>query len=521
MSFIINPYVYDAQALIGPNTGLNLATHHLKTMMKEGDIPITDVAADGDAVGLIYDQTINGLIWRNATAGTIPILGSDGTRNSYLTFDGTNDRQIAQSSLSFFNTFWQAVPKGTILIWFKMNGGDGVSQYLFNNTNLTTVAGLQIFRANTNKILARGGDGTLRWTITSTDDVTTADGWVGMIVSCNGVGASAGRFILMDSAGTIFNDQTFSVAAGSTVNAQDQAMIGARVGTPDLFLNGDISALIVENFPVSDALIEQFRNYNPARITTEFSPIAQWLLDMNNSAFIFSNSALTTPVVADDVVRGMRQQIIGNFNTTPSFGALRRQFLSASDAASAIYKVNVINGNNVIRFDGTDDTYTLSGVPIELFEERAGKWTFFAVLKNNDTTNGSHFLSGNNYMVLSGSSYAGESPPTTVNPYSVVHPDPVGTSIHTNTKGAGVDGFKVVAFMRNGSALASWNGDKTKNTSTSSSVFYISNMGVAHAGVGASWNMHGDIAYIIKFNGVMTDAEVEAFIDNLNSRFAL
>lgn len=517
---IINPYSFDANTLIGPNTGLNLATHHLTTMMQEGDIPVTAVTADSDPVGTIYDQTINGLILRQPTAADRPILGSDGTRTSYLRFDGTSDRISILTSISFFNTFWQAVPKGTILIWFKMNGGDGASQQIIGCIgSATTNPGMQILRANTNKIVARGGDGTLRWTVTSTDDITTADGWVGMIVSINGVGASAGRFILMDSGGTIFNDQTFTVAAGSVVNANHDLYIGSRAAN-DLYFNGDLSALIVENFPVSDPLIEQFRNYNPARITTEFTPIAQWLLDMNNSAFIFSDVSLTTPVVADDIVRGMRQQIIGNFNITPAFGALRRQMTSAASGTSAQYKTNIINGKSALLFT-SGDNYTVTGVPTEIFEERGGKWTFFAVVSNTDTTFGSHIFSGNNYVVLTGSGYAGETPPTTVNPYAVVHPDPVGTSVHTNTKGAGVDGFKVMAFRRDLTNLAAWNGNKTKTTSTSSSRFSVTEMGSAHPGVGNDWNMTGYIAYFKKFNGVMTDAEVEAEIDRLNAEYGL
>lgn len=530
MSFIINPYAFDAQALIGPNTGFNLATHHLTTMMQEGDIPITAVTANGQSVGLIYDQTINGLILRQPTAANRPVLGSDGTRNSYLTFDGTNDFQIIQASQSYFNTFWQAVPRGTFLIWFRMNGGDAANNYIMSSTDITTDAGFQMFRTSGNVLIVRGGDGDpgtggadLSWTYTSTSTIVAADGWRGLIVSVNGVGASAGRFILMNSAGTILEDSTFSVVAGSTVNSQALTVIGARadITTPDLFGNLSISALIVENFPVSDALIDQFKNYNPSRITTEFPSIAQWLLDPNNSAFIFSNSALTTPVVADDVIRGFRQQIIGNFNITPAFGALRRQMSSAADASSAIYKVNVINGNAVFRFDGSNDNYTTTGVPNELFEERGGKWTYFVVFKNDDATNGSHIFSGHNYLVITGSGYSGASPPTTVNPYAVSHPDPAGTQIHTNTKGPGVDGFKVIAFRRDGSNLAAWNGDKTKTTSTSSSVFYMTEMGLPNSGPGAAWHSHGDLAWFQKFNGVMTDAQVEAEIDRLNARFAL
>lgn len=523
MSFIINPYAHNAEALIGPNTGMVLATHKLKAMMVEHSVALTDVANDGDAVGLVYDLTVNGMIIRQDTAANRPILGSDGTRNSYLTFDGTNDNLPIRSSLSFFNTFWESVPRGTILIWFRMNGGDGVTQAIMSNTDYSVTAndaGFQILRNNSNVIIARAAtdqSGTgFRWTYTSTATVVAADGWRGMIVSINGTDASAGRFILMNSAGTILEDQTFTVSAGSTINAQTITYIGARADatTPDLFLNGDISAIIVENFPVSDSLIDQFRNYNPPKDSSEFTPILQSLIDINNSAYVFSDAAGTTPVVANDPVRIIRNNIIGNFNTTPTFGALRRNRSSASSGASPIYRTNVLNGFPAIEFDGSDDLFTFLN---PLFEEQGGKWTFFIVAENQDNTFGSHLMRGENYMVITGASYVGG----LTSPYLAFHPDNVGESGGVEGKNTGSNGPKLFAMRRNGSAFACWNGNKTKTTSTITSLFTIVDQGLAHAVTGSDWNFDGYLFYEAKYNGVMTDAEVEAEIDRLNARFGI
>lgn len=518
-NFLINPYVHDAQALIGPNTGLNLATHHLTTMLREGAIPITAVTANGHTVGCIYDQTINGLIARSITNTAAPILGSDGTRTSYLTFDGVDNKMEILTSISFLNTFWYTVPKGTVLMWFKMNGGNGTSQQIFGNMSATNVAGLQILRANTNKITARAGDGTVRWTYTSTSDVTTTQGWVGLIVSVNGVGASAGRFILMNSAGVIFEDATFSVTAGSVTNSPNNAIIGMRPVNLDLFANMSLSNIIIENFPVSDSLIEQFRNYNPPRLTTEFKPIVQWLFDMDNNAFIYSNSAGNVPVVNNDVVRVMRSSTIGNLNNTPGHqaGALRRQFESTSDATSAIYKTNVLNGHAVIEFDGTDDNYSCAVMPTEMFEERGGKNTLFIVVKNDDPNFGSHIFSGSNYIVLTGSSYVGGF----TAPYFVVHTPTVGEQAASECENLGVDDWKIIVYRRNGTAMDSWNGDKVKSSDTASDLFKVTEMGANFSGLPADWRLDGQVAYVKKYNGILTDAEVEAEIDELKARFGL
>lgn len=524
---LLNPYAFDVNQLIGPNTGMVLATHKLKSMMVEQSVPLTEVASDGDAVALVYDQTINGMIIRQDTAANRPILGSDGTRNSYLTFDGTNDNLPIRSSLSFFNTFHDVVPKGTFLIWFKMNGGDATTVFLISNTDLTTDGGFQLFRNASNVLIVRAGDGDpvsggadLSWTYTSTATVVTADGWRGMIVSINGTGASAGRFILMDSSLSILEDQTFTVAAGTTVNAQTLTYIGARAdsaGTVDLFLNGDISCIIVENFPVTDSLIDQFKNYNPPKDSTEFVPILQSLVDVNNSAYIFSDAAGTVPVVADDPVRLVRNNIIGNFNTTPTFGALRRNMSTASAGVSPLFRTNILNGFPALEFDGSDDNFDLLNV---LFEERGGKWTFFMVVENQDATNGSHIMRGvntatGNYIVVTGSSYVGG----LTSPYVALHPDPVGTSVGIEGKGTGADGPKLFALRRHGTALAAWNGNKTKATDTSSSPFSVEDIGLAFAAIGATWNYDGYLFYFAKYNGVMSDAEVEAEIDRLNLKY--
>jgi hypothetical protein len=81
---IINPYAHDVNALIGPNTAMNLSFNVLSSMMRGGAIPVTDVSTDGHEVCLVYDQTQNGMIIRGiGGTGTYPILGSDGTRNNY------------------------------------------------------------------------------------------------------------------------------------------------------------------------------------------------------------------------------------------------------------------------------------------------------------------------------------------------------------------------------------------------------------------------------------------------------
>jgi hypothetical protein len=517
--FIVNPYVYDVNQLIGPNTSMNLSFNMLSSMMR-GVLPDTDVTTDGHAVSLAYDQTQNGLIVRGVGgSGTYPILGSDGTRNNYIDFDGASDFLTVQTSISFFNSFWSAVPRGTILIWFRLDGGDAASQCILCSTGAPgTAAGLQILRTSANKINARGATSSaITWTVTSTDDITTSDGWVGMIVSINGTGASAGRLILMDSGGTIFNDQTFTVAAGTTINSVYNMVIGARPtssSTYDVYFNGAVSSIIVENFPVTDALINQFKVHNPIRTSEEFTPIVQYLMDADNNSLFFNNSAGTVVCSDGDVIRVARGQIAGNLSTI--FSSLRRQWSASSDATAPTYQTNELNGHSVLQYDGVDDNLTLTAMPTTLFEEQAGKLTFFLVAKNNDNTLGSHPFEGAAYLTITGKDYSSGAGLTY--PYFVFHTTTVGQDIGAACEGVGVDDFKVIAFRRDGVNVSAWNGDKVKTTDTMTTALWFENMGTPYI---ANWNMNGQIAYMIKYNGVLSDTEVENKIDELKQRFGL
>jgi hypothetical protein len=408
-------------------------------------------------------------------------------------------------------------------LWFKMNGGDGVTQAIMSNTDLTTDAGFQILRNNANVIIIRAGDGDpvsggadLSWTYTSTSTVVAADGWRGIIGSVNGTGTS-GRFLLINSAGTVLEDNTFTVATGTTVNAQTLTYLGARAdvaGSPDLFCNCDISSVIVENFPVTDNLIEQFKNHNPVRSSEEFTPILQSQMDMNVASYIFNDAAGTVPSANGDDARVIRNNVIGNFNTTPTFGALRRNASAASSGASPKFRTNILNGRSAIEFDGTDDLMTFLNL---LFEEAGGKWTFFIVAENQDNANGSHWMRGENYIARTGASYIGG----LTSSYDVLHPDNVGENIGLTTKNNTSDGPKVTAIRRDGTAFKMWNGNKVSTTSTITSQFSVVDMGLAHTAVGATWNFDGYLFIFKKYNGVMTDAQVEAEIDRLNSEYGL
>lgn len=497
----------------------NFTPSVMSALAKDGGtgIPTADVTVNGDAVQLAYDLSSNTRFLNQPTADFRPLFGGDATRNSFITLDGVNDYMTFGGTQKFFNNFHSTAPSFCWYGWIKVNGGDGTTQRIFDSTDgATTNIGIQFLRPSTNKITIRACRGVFNdfvWTVTSATSVLAATGWVAYTLSITGTGTNTGEFRLYNSSLTLLETTLFNVAAtGTASNATTSLVLGSRL-TPDLFANASFSDFRIRNVPLTSAFIAELLNkMNPARRTNNFTPYRHVYIDFNNSDYIFSNTPPTTPAINNDPIRYIRNNIQGNF------GGLARDLTSASSGTSPTWQTNIINGFACAQWDGIDDNFDLETT---LFGEQGGKWTMFFVMRNDDATYGSHFMSGNNYIVLTGSNYAGANPPTTTNPYSVLHPDPVGTQVSTNTKNPGIDDFKVIAYRRNLATLDAWNGNKTKSTDTSNSRMSLIDMGVNHAGPGVNFHMQGYVAYLDVYRGLLSDAQVEHIIDLINTRFGL
>lgn len=495
-----------------------MATHRTATMFQEGGAGgegvITPTTADDENVGTMYDLGANGLILRSPTGSTtVPKLKSDGTRNSFLLFDGSNDRIVVQNSVKFFYPVTGPSPVFSWMFWLKMNGGDGAHHRIFNSA-VGTGIGIDVSRNTSNKLYFRVTDGAgTVWEVTSTQNVVVATGWVPVIIIVNGTGASAGRFIISNT-----EDKTFTVTAGSsTESSVGNLFIGTRSSSSQ-FLNGSLGDVIIVNRVITAGEIAEFIAYNPTRSSEDFAPILANKYDFNDNTYIFSDTAGTTPAVNGDPVRLVRNMKVSNF------GDLFRNLNSASSGVSPVFRTNIQNGKNCLEWDGVDDTFTFDNT---IGEDIGGKNTWFLIMKNDDTTFGSHAISGNNagtvgdYVVLTGSSYGSPAPGST-NPYFAVHPEASGsaTPVDVDAKGPGVDDVKIVAFRRNATELKAWNGSFITETVSSDGPFGATHMGL-DGHIGNNWDMDGYIFYLAKYNGVMTDLQVVQEINRLNNLYGI
>lgn len=501
-----------------------LATHRLSTMYQEagssGSYPQTPVTTDGNPVGFIYDIA-TGSFCRNPEGTTQrPVLGSDATINSFLTFDGTNDRTAVQAGSKYFKPIWSTNPVFTFMFMIKMNGGNAANQRPFmNNDASATASGFHTLRNTSNKFsfsaVASGGS---YYTVTSTTNFTVAAGWLKVIVSVNGTGTGAGRFIVIDASGATIEDQAFNVSGtGDNTDASQAFYIGGRSAGPQYF-NGSLAHFIVKPVAVTDQIIDAYAVYNPARTSVEFSPIVERIYAPSDVNSLWEDAAKTTHPADGDIVR-----VMDNKKVSP-FGDFDRNATAPSDAQSPIYRAAQQNGLGTIQFDSVNRNRMQFG--INLTGELGGKYVFFVVVRNNDEWYGSQFLNTNGlgstnfgrYMVVTGSKY---SSPGIGLPRAVVHP--IGTeAVGIASVYQGSDNCEVYAVRRVGPTFTIWNQSGAQTDYTVTDQLGLTFLGGDDSGlVDYEWFSEIYFSYLAKYAGYMSDNEVEAIMDELVSLYGL
>ena len=500
------------------NAAFWIDTSNPTTMFKEGGgaggNPTTAVTANGHTVGCIYDQSINSVLVRFPGALTqYPTLGSDATRNGYLTFDGSNDILTVSASTSHLSNLHGPSPSFSIYFWIKFNGGDAATQIIFTNNNLGNATGggagrgISLYRLSTNKLFfeMRNTANTLIYSFTSTINLRVAEGWQPVILSVNGTGVSKGRLVI----GSI-GDETFDVSAGDSGAAKQNLYIGARSSSVQ-WLNASIGDIIIRPGPTTSSLITAFKNYNPIRTSTEFTPQIESLYDFTDAARMFSDASETTPVTNGSVVR-----VVYGDNKLENFGSTDRKLTAASDGVAPIFRTNQVNTYSSIEFDGVDDNLDFLTT---FCPELGGKYTVFLICRNTDATYGSHIMSttsSGKYLVLTGENYSGEFS----DPYFIVHALDAGDVIQGAPADVTDADFKIFVWRRNGLSCTGWNSDLVTHTSSISSAISFIDMGADYSGF-PDWKLDGFVTHLEKWNGYMSDAQVEAKIDELKIKFGI
>ncbi len=484
-------------ASFGSNLVLWFNPNNINNMLQEQyltNTPTTPVAVDTDPVGITYDQGVHTFLIGAEADTRRPLLGSDGTRNSYVTFDGTNDYLRVVNVTKYLSPFSQGSQVATIMLWWK-SALDGTAQFIYNsNTSTGANAGISLQKNTTNHLVvfhtyAGGASNVCSFTTTGT--ITTASGWTPIIIQLNGVGAGKGSIQIGNATA-----ETFIINAGSAANATSDLYLGCEVG-PTAFANGSLGDLVITNTLVSSGDITKFKAYNPTRSTSTVTPKLQWAFDFNNSSFVWADTTFTTPITNSTAIRGVTSAI------TTIFGDLNRSAISAGSGTSPIWNQNYINSSSVAIFDSSHPD-NLAFIEA-LTRENGGKWMIVYAFQNTNHTIGSHMLSGGTfattYYVQGGKNYPGNN----INggkQYSVVHTSNLSAVLLSTANQN--DGWNVSILERNGSVMNFWTTDLTtvQTTGLSVSNFLLGAMGAKSTAITPNFNLGGEVSLMLKFTGV-------------------
>ncbi len=174
----------------------------------------------GNTINPTIGRTINP-ITSNPRIGKFP-PGGGGPSGPYVTtavnFDGTNDYGLRGSDLT--GNADSAV--GIFSFWIKFNGGDGVTQTIFSDTN-TRVRVKRLSTTNKLEVRLLNAGATAGLVMESNATIMVADGWTHVLVGWDQVGLTHSIYIddvsgstvtLVDTTATIdYTQPDFSIGA--------------------------------------------------------------------------------------------------------------------------------------------------------------------------------------------------------------------------------------------------------------------------------------------------------------------
>lgn len=452
---------------------------------------LTAVTANTNPVGLMYDLSDQTHIVIANNAGRRPLLSSDGTRNSFLLFDGSNDFILITNSKKYFSYFGGANPTWSLVFWVKSNG-DGTLQALFSSNNRSTTSN--------GFYLGKNANNTLNLFITNnsvalvnkntTATLTTADGWVPIRITCSGAGANT----ITIQIGTK-TEETANFTGGTALDMLSDLHIGSRDTSVDRAFNGGLDDIMIFNRVITADEWTAFKAYNPERTTIEFESKINWEHTFSQ-ATTWANTTRTTPVSNGSVIRVVDStlaSLIGNLN---------RGLTSAADASSPLWTASAINGLPAAEYGGTDENLTTGR-----FESLAGKKVYVFICKNRDMTNGSHVAFGTQYLAMTGTNYE---PGQERWVHHLSDGNSVDVPLVNDTE------YNLIVVRVNGANVKAWNSANVTDTFVTTGGSIFTDFGKEFI---AGWWQDGFTAYSAMYNGAPSDIQIMTLINTLKTQY--
>ncbi len=455
---------------------------------------LTHATIDTDAVGQVDDPSPSAhRLYADSTA-TGPVLGSSGSRLSYLTFASASSQRITvENSLSALNFIHQGGAV-SICVWV-LCATDSTDMVIMDSGAWAGLAGFYLYRTSGNKVsvaVSKGGSNMVNFT--SAASLTISSGWTPITVTWTG--ASSTGTLRVGAAGS---DENVTVGTAGTGNANSNLCIGARTAhsTP---WNGSLSDVVISNSVMSGTDLTGFRAYNPARdgvtlaaasaatatlTASQLNFLHSWY-DFSDASTLWQDTALSTAVSANsDPIR----TAVNKSSTL----ALTRNAVASGTTVRPLYKTAIQNGRACALWDGVDDDMVF-----ESTWPQGGAWTAFAVCKMTNSAVAAHLLvsGSNNYWAVSGSAYG---PPSTS--VVIVHTGD-GYSIFSPLVNA--DDWNILEFVRSGPFIRIWCNGVEGAPLTSVSTMAPTKIGSDPGGGASLWV--GYLAELIAYRTVHSEA---------------
>lgn len=349
-------------------------------------------------------------------------------RHAILTFAATKNLFV-ENSLGAFTNLYSGTPTGCIACFAKP-GSDGTLMVLFDNCQYTGAkVGLTIAKTAANKINVWGGNGTNSFVnFLSTGTVTAAGGVVPIVVNLNGlssqlfIGGAAAENFSMGNASTTGTGGTagqFPAAAGTaawanlywgSTSANGNAWVGS-MGDPVILSApmgaGDRTSFAAWNpYPTYSTLAGPLAG-GDALAANQLTHLHRWYSFDRTLGGLWQLVTRATAVASDGDPIGVCDHLGGattlgrnavaaaNTNVRPTWAAAKYTGFDAVARGAGAWV-------------GTSQPQNLAYPAFPL----GGDVTLFVVAQNTNTANGSHLLASSSaYLVATGSSYPGNSPP--------------------------------------------------------------------------------------------------------------
>lgn len=412
-----------------PHVELWLHTHALPHLWVEdyGTQALTHPAVDGDLVRVITEPVHAHEIGGATTSGTV--LSSGSGASSYIRFtradsDWMTIKDTGTTALAFIHQ------KAVFSILMHLGvGSDGTAQTILDNAVATTSnSGFQVVRTSGNKLqvqVMRSSAGTSTFNCTTTASLVAADGIVPITIVAGGNSANTGQLRIKIGSNAEETCAQSNAPASSTSPGQ-VLWIGRASG------GGQACDCLIQDLAIVDGVVNSddlaaWRAWNPARTSSSLvrfvGPNAGWFnflsrdYDYTLTDNLYTDTAGTTHVVAaGDAIALVRS------GSSPD-GHLGRSGSQSTAANRPLWR-----GTTGAEWDGSNDELTIT----QTADHGASTWLLVGT--NDDTTNGTHFFGSGGRILVTGTSYSGNSPAQAPSHadghcYATTHPGTGGTCL--------------------------------------------------------------------------------------------